>query len=120
MKNGTGNYVEGVVNGRTGGGPDRSTSCETPHDTLKIASWNIGIMRGRSSEIVETITRRNVDLHARGQVERCFGKTQLEKTPDTSFSGLATTKAQVALVCSWLRSGSTKCMTSNECRTESC
>ena len=27
---------------------------------------------------------------------------QLEKTPDTSFSGLATTKAQAALVCSWL------------------
>ena len=62
LKNGTGNYVEGVVNGRTGSGPVRSTSCEIPHDTLKIASWNIGTMRGRSSEIVETITRRNVDL----------------------------------------------------------
>ena len=61
-KNGTGNYVEGVVNGRTGSGPVRSTSCETPHDTFKIASWNIGTMRGRSSEIVETITRRNIDL----------------------------------------------------------
>ena len=59
---GTGNYVEGVVNGRTGSGPVRSTSCETPHDTFKIASWNIGTMRGRSSEIVETITRRNIDL----------------------------------------------------------
>ena len=32
------------------------------HDTFKIASWNIGTMRGRSSEIVETITRRNIDL----------------------------------------------------------
>ena len=62
LKNGTGNYVEGVVNGRTGSGPVRSTSCETPHDTFKIASWNIGTMRGRSSEIVETITRRNIDL----------------------------------------------------------
>ena len=62
LKNGTGNYVEGVVNGRSGSGPVRSTSCETPHDTLKIASWNICTMRGRSSEIVETITRRNVDL----------------------------------------------------------
>ena len=61
LKNGTGNYVEGVVNGRTGSGPVRSTSCEIPHDTLKIASWNIGTMRGRSSEIVETIMR-NVDL----------------------------------------------------------
>ena len=27
-----------------------------------IASWNIGTMGGRSNEIVETITRRNVDL----------------------------------------------------------
>ena len=62
LKNGTGNYVEGVVNDRTGSGPVRSTSCETPHDTFKIASWNIGTMRGRSSEIVETITRRNIDL----------------------------------------------------------
>ena len=62
LKNGTGNYVECVVKGRTGRGPVRSTSCETPHNTFKIASWNIGTMRGRSSEIVETITRRNVDL----------------------------------------------------------
>ena len=62
LKNGTGNYVEGVVNGRTGSWPVRSTSWETPHDTLKIASWNIGAMRGRSSEMVETITRRNIDL----------------------------------------------------------
>ena len=62
LKNGTGNYVEGVVNGRTGSGPVRSTSCETPYDTFRIASWNIGTMRGRSSEIVETITRRNIDL----------------------------------------------------------
>ena len=62
LKNVTGNYVEGVVNGRTGSGPVRSTSCKTKHDTFKIASWNTGTMRGRSSEIVETITRRNVDL----------------------------------------------------------
>ena len=119
LKNGTGNYVEGVGNGRTGSGPVRSTSCETPHDTFKITSWNIGTMRGRSSEIVETITRRNIDLCC-VEEDRRIGATarQLEKTPDTSFSGLATTKAQVTLVCSWLRSGSTKCMTSNECRTE--
>ena len=37
-------------------------SLTVEHDTFKIASWNIGSMRGRSSEIVETITRRNVDL----------------------------------------------------------
>ena len=33
-----------------------------PHTIHLIASWNICTMRGRSSEIVETIKRRNVDL----------------------------------------------------------
>ena len=49
-KNGTGNCVEVVVNDRTGNGPVRSTSCEIPYNTFKIASWNIGTMRDRSSE----------------------------------------------------------------------
>ena len=62
LKSGTGNYVEGVANGRVGSGPTRSISCEIPQNTLKVASWNIGTMRGRSSEIVETIKRRNIDL----------------------------------------------------------
>ena len=30
-KNSTGNCVEGVVNGRTGNGPVRLTSCEIPY-----------------------------------------------------------------------------------------
>ena len=63
LENGTGNnLVEGVVNGRAGCGPARSASCETPQNTFRVASWNVGTMRGRSSEIVETITRRNIDL----------------------------------------------------------
>ena len=49
-KNWTGNCVEVVVNDRTGNGPVRSTSCEIPYNTFKIASWNIGTMRDRSSE----------------------------------------------------------------------
>ena len=60
-KNRTGNYV-GVFNDRTGNGPVRSSSYEIPYDTFKIASWNIGTMRDRSSEIVETIKRKNIDL----------------------------------------------------------
>ena len=61
-ENGTGKYIESVVNGRIETGPVRSTSCETPHIKMKVASWNVDTMRGRSSEIVETITRRNIDL----------------------------------------------------------
>ena len=43
LKNGTGNYVEGVVNGRTGSGPVRLTSCETPHDTFNndLRHWKL-------------------------------------------------------------------------------
>ena len=61
-KNRAGNCVEGIVNGRTGNGPVRPTSCKIPYNKFKIASWNIGTMRGRSNEIVEIITRRNIDL----------------------------------------------------------
>ena len=70
-KNGTGNCVESIVNGRTENGPVRSTSYETSLiNTFKIASWNIGTMRGRSSEIVETITRKNIDLCCVQEVRR--------------------------------------------------
>ena len=120
LKNG--NYVEGVVNGRTGSGPVRSTSCETPHDTFKIASWNIGTMRGRSSEIVETIIRRNIDLCCVQEV-RWTGASARHITGKDSrykFFWVGNNQGTSGVVCSWLRSGSTKCMTSNECRTESC
>ena len=62
QRNGTGNCVEGVINSRTGKGPVRSRSCEIPYNTFKIVSWNIGTMRDRTSEIVETIRRKNIDL----------------------------------------------------------
>ena len=60
--NGTGNYVEGVVNGRASGGLVRSSSCKIPLSNLRIASWNVGTLRGRSNEIVDTLYRRNVDI----------------------------------------------------------
>ena len=61
--NGTGNYVEGVVNGRASGGLVRSSSCKIPLSNLRIASWNVGTLRGRSNEIVDTLYRRNVDIY---------------------------------------------------------
>ena len=113
LKNGTGNYVEGVVNGRTGSGPVRSTSCETPHDTFKIASWNIGTMRGRSSEIVETIMRRNIDLRCVQEVRWRGASARHIIGKDSRYKFFWVGNNQGT-------SGSTKCMTSNECRTESC
>ena len=55
--------VAGVVNGKAGRhGPARSSSHEIPHQPLRIASLNVGTLRGRSSEVVETLTRRQVDI----------------------------------------------------------
>ena len=30
--------------------------------SLRIASWNVGSLKGRSNEVVETLTRRNIDI----------------------------------------------------------
>ena len=44
-------------------GPTRSLIHETPHQKMfRIASLNVGTLRGRSGEVVETVWRRGVDL----------------------------------------------------------
>ena len=58
------NNVESVVKGMARKrGLLRSSSCEIPHKSLlRIATLNVGTMRGRSSEVVETMSRRGIDL----------------------------------------------------------
>ena len=44
-------------------GPIRSSNHETPHQKMfRIVSLNVVTLRGRSSEVVETVSRRGVDL----------------------------------------------------------
>ena len=66
--NGTGTVCEGVVNVRAGVnvGPVRSISCEILQKrfNLRIAFLNVGTMRGRASEIVESLARRRIDICA--------------------------------------------------------
>ena len=54
------------THGRVGNircGPTRSSIREIPHQKkFRIASLNVGTLRGRYNEVVETISRRNVDL----------------------------------------------------------
>ena len=65
---GTGYYVEGVINGRVGCGPTRSShvymrnSSEIPRVKFRVATLNVGTLRGRSGEVVETLSRRGVDV----------------------------------------------------------
>ena len=60
--NRTGTLSEGVINGRAGVnvGSIRSIACEILQKRfkLRIASPNVGTMRGRASEIVETLATR--------------------------------------------------------------
>ena len=58
------NNVESVVKGRARKrGLVRPSSCEIPRKSLfRIATLNVGTMRGRSSEFVETMSRRGIDL----------------------------------------------------------
>ena len=58
------NNVESVIKGRARKrGLVRSSSCEIPRKSLfRIATLNVGTMRGRSSEVVETMSRRDIDL----------------------------------------------------------
>ena len=78
---GTGNIsVEGVNNGRVGRkgcGPTRSSRnaefSETPHpEILRIGTLNVGTLKGRSNEVVESITRRGIDICCLQEV-RCRG-----------------------------------------------
>ena len=58
------NNVDSLVTGRARKrGLVRSSSCEIPQKSLfRVATLNVGTMRGRSSEVVETISRRGIDL----------------------------------------------------------
>ena len=87
---GTGNNGEGVFNCRFRCGSTRSTSCEIPQNTLKTASLNVGTMKGRYSEIVETITRRQIDLCyavCRGYDKEGLQRFSRKKILNSSFSG---------------------------------
>ena len=63
---GTRSNGENVVSGRAGDyvvGPARLSSRETPQLCMRrIASLNVGTMKDRSAEVVETLQRRNIDF----------------------------------------------------------
>ena len=42
-------------------GPTRSSNHETPHQMFRIALLNVGTLRRRSSQVVETVSRRDVN-----------------------------------------------------------
>ena len=57
----TGVFDEGITPGRASSGLVRSSISKIPHN-MRIASWNIGTLKGRSNEVVEAISRRSIDI----------------------------------------------------------
>ena len=46
---------------------------ERLQERLRVATVNVGTLRGRASEVAETVSRRNIDmLLAGGPLERCW------------------------------------------------
>ena len=38
------------------------TVIELPEQNMRVATVNVGSLRGRSNEVVETVSRRNIDV----------------------------------------------------------
>ena len=58
--NNAGALSEGVVNGRVGERCDNhQTVTKRSHQKLRLANLNVKTLKGRSSEVVETLTRRD-------------------------------------------------------------
>ena len=67
-------------------GPTRSSINETPHQKMfRIASLNVGTLRGRSSEVVETVSRRGVDLCRLQEVRWCGASARMIVGKDSRY-----------------------------------
>ena len=58
----TGVVDEGVALGRDSYRLVRSSISKIPHN-IRIGSWNIGTLKGRSNEVIEAISRRSIDIY---------------------------------------------------------
>ena len=93
MDNGTGTSCEGVVHGRVGDvGPARSISSEILQKrvALRVASLNVGTMRGRASEVVETLERRRIDICASQETRWKGGSARMIPGKDHRYKFLWT------------------------------
>ena len=67
-------------------GPTRSSIHETPHQKIfRITSLNVGTLRGRSSEVVETVSRRCVDLCFLHEVRQCGAPAHMIVGKDSRY-----------------------------------
>ena len=61
------------------------TSRKISQRIIRIATWNVGTMRGRSGEVVETIARKNIDLCCVQEVRWRGASTRFIKGKDSRY-----------------------------------
>ena len=93
-------------------------SSETPQlksnstKKFRISTWNVGTMKNRSAEIIETLSRRKIDKIDRKQDgeahQNPVSEFYQEKTLTINSFGQEIAVAQLVLVFFWLRNGLTK------------
>ena len=67
-------------------GSTRSSIHETPHQKIfRIASLNVGTLKGRSSEVVETVSRRDGDLCCLQEVRWHGASTRMFACKDSHY-----------------------------------
>lgn len=78
--------AHGRVGKKSRCGPTRSSINETPHQKMfRIASLNVGTLRSRSSEVVETVSRRGIDLCCIQEVRWRGASARMVEGKDTRY-----------------------------------
>ena len=72
------------MKGRARRGLVRSSSSEIPQN-FRIASLNVGTLRGRADEVVETMSRRKVDLCCLQETRWRGGSARMLKGKDSRY-----------------------------------
>ena len=74
---------------------------------FKVGTLNVNTLRGRVCEVVESLSRRNVDICCIQEIRYLVGTAAQSRAraPGTFYNGQETTKALLVLECLWPKSG---------------
>ena len=72
--------------GLNGCGPTRLSICEIQTNVLRIASLNVGTLKGRFNEMVETMSRRGIDLCCIQEYRWRGASARMIKSKDSRYS----------------------------------
>ena len=103
--------------GAAGSGPSgESSKCPK---SFRVGTLNVGTMKQKASEVVETVSRRRVDLCCLQETRWKMEGVKLEKTLASNSFGLEIARALVELEFFWQKNGGRRCLRWSESQTRS-